>query len=251
MVCAGTNRLTALVHLNIMKKENILFGVAGLAIGLFIGFWFANSVNQTGAAAERPAASSNSNMPAGHPDIGQMPENASGGMQPAVQQTIDAAKAAPTDFEAQMKAAVVYYQIGRFDDAISYLKIANKLRPDDREALIALGNANFDAEKYDEAEKWYLAALAKKADDVNVRTDLGLIFVFRDPPNYDRAIQEFNRSLAIDPNHIQTLQNLTVAYTKKNDTAKANATLAKLESVDAKNVAIKQLRDGINAIGLK
>lgn len=233
-----------------MKKENIIFGVAGLAIGLFIGFWFANSVNQTGAAP-RSAASSNSNIPAGHPDIAQMPESASGGMQPAVQETIDAAKASPTDFDAQMKAAVVYFQIGRFDDAINYLKIANKLRPDDYEAMVALGNAHFDAEKYDDAEKWYTAALAKKSDDVSVRTDLGLIFVFRDPPNYDRAIQEFIRSLAIDPNHIQTLQNLTVAYTKKNDAAKANATLAKLESVDAKNVAIKQLRDGINAIGAK
>ncbi len=232
-----------------MKKDNILFGVAGLAIGLFVGFWFANSVNQTGAAPARTATTANSNMPAGHPEIGQMP--GSTGTQPAVQETIDAAKAAPNDFDAQMKAAVVYYQIGRYDEAIDFLKIANKLKPDDREAIIALGNANFDAEKYDEAEKWYTAALAKKADDVNVRTDLGLLFVFRDPPNYDRAIQEFNRSLAIDPNHIQTLQNLTVAYTKKNDAAKATATLTKLESVDSKNAAIKQLRDGIAAIGSK
>ena len=73
--------------------------------------------------------------------------------------------------------------------------------------------------------------LRKKPDDVNVRTDLGLTFVFRDPPNYDRAIQEFKRSLEKDPNHIQTLQNLTVAYSKKGDAANAKATLAKLESL--------------------
>jgi tetratricopeptide (TPR) repeat protein len=232
-----------------MKKDNILFGVAGLAIGLFVGFWFANSVNQTGAAPAPTATTANSDMPAGHPEIGQMPGG--GATQPAIQETIDAAKSSPGDFNAQMKAAVVYYQIGRFDEAIDFLKIANKLKPADREAIVALGNANFDAEKYDEAEKWYTAALAKKSDDVSVRTDLGLLFVFRDPPNYDRAIQEFNRSLALDPNHIQTLQNLTVAYTKKNDAAKATATLTKLESVDPQNAAIKQLKDGIAAIGVK
>ena len=78
-----------------------------------------------------------------------------------------------------------------------------------------LGNAYFDTEKFEEAEKWYASALVKKADDVNVRTDLSLTFIFRDKPNYDRAIQEFQRSLELDPNHPQTIQNLTVAHTKK------------------------------------
>jgi tetratricopeptide (TPR) repeat protein len=125
------------------------------------------------------------------------------------------------------------------------LKAANKLKPDDREVIVHLGNANFDAEHYDEAEKWYTAALAKKADDVDVRTDLGLTFVFRDPPNYDRAIQEFNKSLETDPSHIQTLQNLTVAYTKKGDAAKASATLTKLEAADPQNKAISKLKEDI------
>lgn len=240
-----------------MKKESLIFGVTGLTAGLMIGFWFANSVNQTGVASAsavpRPssAVSSNADIPSGHPDIGQTGTNTTGPMQPAVQETIDAAKAAPGDFEAQIKAADVYYQIGRYEEALTYLKIAIKLKPDNRDLMVSLGNTYFDAEKYDEAETWYTAALAKKADDANVRTDLGLIFVFRDPPNYDRAIQEFNRSLVVDPNHVQTLQNLVVAYTKKEDVAKATATLAKLESIDAKNSAISQLRDEIQKLSSK
>ena len=91
----------------------------------------------------------------------------------------------------------------------------------------------------------------KKADDINVRTDLGLTFMFREPPNYDRAIEEFNRSLEIDPNHVQTLQNLTVAFTKKGDTAKANATLARLEGLDPKNTSLAKLKDDITKIGSK
>lgn len=237
-----------------MNKENSLFGIVGLLVGLIVGFMFANSVNK-GAIDGSPAAAMklNSNIPPGHPDIGTTgaAPGSTGGMQPEVQAAIDKAKQSPDDFDAQVAAADMYYQISRFDDAIALLKRANQLKPDDREVIVHLGNANFDGNHYEEAEKWYVAALAKKADDVNVRTDLGLTFVFRDPPNYDRAIQEFNKSLETDPNHIQTLQNLTVAYTKKGDSAKAALTLSKLENADPKNTAIAKLRDDIQQLGSK
>lgn len=234
-----------------MKKESLVFGITGLTAGLVIGFWFANSINQTGITAASATASdvsSDAPIPAGHPDIGQTTEGSGGAAQVAVQESIDAAKAAPGDFDAQLKAADVYSRIGRYDEALAYLSIAIKLRPEHRETMVSLGNTYFDAEKYDDAEKWYTAALAKKADDADVRTDLGLIFVFRDPPNYDRAIQEFNRSLATNPNHIQTLQNLTVAYSKKDDAVKANETLGKLEGFDPQNKALPKLREDIKSI---
>ena len=139
----------------------------------------------------------------------------------------------------------------RFDGAIEFLKRANQLKPDNREVIVHLGNAYFDAGKYEEAEKWYTSALIKKADDVDVRTDLGLTFVFRDKPNYDKAIQEFQRSMELNPNHLQTLQNMTVAYTKKGDAAKANDTLAKLEGIDPANDSVKKLREDIQKIAAK
>ncbi len=233
-----------------MNKENILFGVIGILAGLIIGFMFANSVNQSAAVPTASAEiTSNSNMPPGHPDIGSTGgKGTQGAMQPEVQAAIEKAKQSPDDFDAQVKAAEGYYQIDRFDEAIKYLQAANKIRPDDREVMVHLGNANFDGNHYDEAEKWYTAALAKKADDVDVRTDLGLTYVFREPPDYDKAIQEFNRSLSVNPSHIQTLQNLTVAYTKKGDAVKANATLAKLEAADPKNEAIAKLRADIDTL---
>ncbi len=241
-----------------MKKESLVFGITGLTAGLVIGFFFANSINQTGVSsastsvpASASAVSSDATVPAGHPDIGQAPGGSGGAAQVAVQESIDAAKAAPGDFDAQLKAADVYSRIGRYDEALAFLNIAMKLKPEHRETMVSLGNTYFDAEKYDDAEKWYTAALAKKADDPDVRTDLGLIFVFRDPPNYDRAIQEFNRSLATNPNHIQTLQNLTVAYSKKEDAVKATEILAKLESIDPKNAALSQLKDMVSKIAKK
>ncbi len=235
-----------------MNKENFLVGIVGLLSGLIIGFMFANSVNQQVVRPVGAEAKTNSNMPAGHPDIGSTGgTGTSGAMQPEVQAAIENAKQSPGDFDAQLKAAESFYQIEKYDDAITYLTAANKIRPDDREVLVHLGNANFDGDHFAEAEKWYNVALAKKADDVNVRTDLGLTFVFRPTPDYDRAIQEFNRSLAIDPNHIQTLQNLTVAYTKKGDAAKANATLAKLEGLEPSNKSILKLKDDIQKMGVK
>jgi tetratricopeptide (TPR) repeat protein len=230
-----------------MKKENLLFGVIGLLAGLIVGFMFANSINQSAAVSVPVAADSvksNSNLPPGHPDIGSS-KGAPGAMDPEITAAIDKAKQSPNDFDAQVKAAEAYYQIEKFDEAIALLQAANKLKPDDREVIVHLGNANFDGEHYEEAEKWYTQALAKKADDVDVRTDLGLTYVFRDPPNYDRAIQEFNKSLETDPAHVQTLQNLTVAYTKKGDAAKASSTLAKLEAADPQNKTIAKLKEDI------
>jgi tetratricopeptide (TPR) repeat protein len=230
-----------------MKKENILFGVIGLLGGLIIGFMFANSINQNAAVPVAAADNikSNSNLPAGHPDIGSGGKGTKGEMSPDVSAAIEKAKQSPNDFDAQLKGAEAYYSAEKFDEAINLLKAANKLKPDDRDVLVHLGNANFDAEHYDEAEKWYTAALAKKPDDVDVRTDMGLTFVFRDPPNYDRAIQEFTKSLQTDPNHELTLQNLTVAYTKKGDAARAQATLTKLETVNPQNKSIEKLKEDI------
>lgn len=229
-----------------MSKENLLFCVIGLLAGLIIGFMFANSINQS-VPGQATAAVQPGNLPAGHPTI---PGGSQGGMQADVQAGIDRAKSEPDNFEAQMKAAELFYQIQRYDNALEYLKKANKIQPDNYEVIVQLGNTNFDAEHYEEAEKWYAAALAKK-EDVNVRTDLGLTYVFRPDPDYDRAIKEFKRSLAADPNHVQTLQNLTVVYTKKNDAAAANATLQQLEAIDAANPAIPKLKTDIAQIPAK
>jgi len=237
-----------------MNKENVLFGIVGLLLGLIVGFMFANSVNKTSSLAVGnvpPSAmtAQNGQMPEGHPQVpGGMPQGAS--MQ-EVQAAVEKAKAEPDNFDAQIKAADLYNQVGKYDDSITYLKNANKLKPDDYETIVNLGNVSFDGEKFEEAEKWYSQALAKKPDNVDVRTDLGLTYIFRQPPNYDRAIEEFEKSLKTDASHIQTLQNLTVAYTKKGDAAKAKETVAKLEAVEPTNSAITKLKEEIKKIESK
>src|SRR5688500_2334310 len=182
-----------------MTKENILFAIIGLLAGFMVGFFFTNSVNQSALTTPtQTTAASNQqlgNLPAGHPSV---PGGGGGGAGPEVQAAIDRATQNPNDFDAQLKAAELYYQIQRFDDAIGFLQKASELQPENYQVMVTLANVNFDAGRYDEAEKKYARALAKKPDDLNVRTDLGLTFMFRNPPDNDRAIQEFKRVLEAD-----------------------------------------------------
>lgn len=234
-----------------MKNQNILFGVMGLLLGAIIGFMFANSVNKTVPAQARPDApmagtstGGNPALPPDHPPLGTSsgaasddPAAAASMMQ--VTSAIEKAKAAPQDFEAQMTAADLYYQIQRFDDAATFYEAASKLKPADPEPVVKLGNALFDAEKYVEAEKWYTQALSKDPKNIIVRTDLGLTFYLREPRDLDRAIAEYQKSLAVDPNHEITLQNLLVAYREKGDTAALAQTTERLKKVNPNNPALK------------
>jgi tetratricopeptide (TPR) repeat protein len=231
-----------------MTKENVLFVIIGILVGAIIGFFFANSVNQS--ATVRPASTieTAADLPAGHPAVS---DSAAGAPIPEVQSALERAKQNPSDFDAQIKAAELYYQIRRYDQAIELLKKAYDIQPGNYEVVVQLGNANFDVERYAEAEKWYATALDKKPDDLDVRTDLGLTFIFREGPNYDRAIQEFKRVLDANPSHIQALQNLTVAFTKKGDESRAKETLLKLEQVDSKNAALAGLREDIQKLESK
>lgn len=238
-----------------MNKENIMFGIIGLIAGLVIGFVAANSVNRNAMTSSSTPGTmnENANVPPGHPDISGMTPQSPDAManMPQVQEALQKAKDAPDDYDAQLKAALFYYQINKLDEAIQTVTKANKLKPEEVQPLVILGNIYFDQEKYEDAEKWYADALKKTPDDISVRTDYGLTYVLRSSPNYDRAIDEFNKSLKIDPRHLQTLQNLTVAYTKKGDAANAKATLAKISEIDSNNASIAKLQSEIDNIGKK
>ncbi len=238
-----------------MNKENIMFGIIGLVAGLVIGFVAANSVNRNAmtSSTETSGMSQNSNVPPGHPDISGMNPQSPDAManMPQVKEALQKAKDAPDDYDAQLKAALFYYQINKLDEAIETVTKANKLKPEEVQPLVILGNIYFDQEKYEDAEKWYADALKKTPDDISVRTDFGLTFVLRKTPDYDRAIEEFNKSLKVDPKHLQTLQNLTVAYTKKGDAANAKSTLAKIAEIDSTNASIAKLQGEIDNIGKK
>ena len=122
-----------------------------------------------------------------------------GTQQAAVRPPTPAAQAAPTSGpaarvldQAQVKA---------------FTSVAER-EPSNAVPRVQLGNLYFDAERYDEAIKWYSDALRLTPNDVDVSTDLGVSYYYTNQP--DRALEQFARSLKIDQGHAKTLLNVGV-----------------------------------------
>lgn len=150
-----------------MTRDNLLFAIIGLLLGFIVGFMFASSMSQRGPAVPATVAGSQ-NLPADHPpvgtDSGANPQQVFAQVQASMKQ----AREEPKNFDAQVTAAKLAYQVQRFDQAIEFLLKANQLQPDNFDVLAMLGVANMDGGHFDAAEKWYRAALIKKPDDTIV-----------------------------------------------------------------------------------
>ena len=223
-----------------IRKSNILPGIGGLMVGFIVGMSIANLLNHDGGVlrlqATPPKTQSVNLSPAPTKVVAdeQIMEVA------AV--TIRQAKNEPENFDAQLQAAEIYYQVGGYEQAIEFLKRANQLRPQSDEVMVALGNIEFVAGHYEEAEQWFTAVLNKHPNDVNIRTNLGMTFLFREPPNLERALMEVRRSLNINPRHEPSLQNMVIALARKGDRAQAQLMLEQLERVNPQNTALDKLR---------
>ena len=191
-----------------MTRDNLLFAIIGILIGFIIGFMLANSILTREAAlraAPLSAAQQGGNLPPNHPPVGGGDQQAADPQQmfTQVQEAMKQAREHPDNFDAQLTAAKLEYQIQRFDQAIEYLLIANKLKPNDFNVLGMLGVANMDAGHFDAAEKWYRAALIKKPEDIPVLD--GLCAVLLSKGDAKGAEEAINKLAKIDPTN-QDLQ---------------------------------------------
>lgn len=181
-----------------MSRENLLFGIIGILLGFIVGFMFASSMSQKTQQAQ--VAAGTQAMPADHPPIaGQNPGSSNpDDVRAQVTSSIEKARSEPNNFEAQLKAAELYYQIQRYDQAIEFLLKANTLKPTDYQTVVALAVTNLDAEHYDNAEKWYRAAMKMKSDDVMVLAGLAATTLQKgDAKAAEDAIAQLEK---VDPN---------------------------------------------------
>jgi tetratricopeptide (TPR) repeat protein len=180
-----------------MNKDNLMFAIIGLLLGFIVGFMVHSVLSQRESAPRGPMQQTQS-MPPNHPPVnGDQPGDTGQQMLASVQTAMKQARENPNDFEAQLTAAKLEYQIQRYDQAIEYLLAANKLKPTDFDTLGMLGVANMDAGHFDAAEKWYRAALLKKPDDMPVLDGLCAVLLSKgDPKPAEEAI---NKLAKIDP----------------------------------------------------
>jgi tetratricopeptide (TPR) repeat protein len=232
-----------------MTRENILFTLVGLLLGYVIAFHLVVYVKQS-----QPLPQSAEGAPAGvemADEQSALPSNDvkdSQRLSSAAELAAKSARADPKNFDAQFKAGEASLEAGDGEGAIDFFTRANLLRPTDYDTLVRLGNANFEAERLDVAERWYKAALEKKPDDVGVRADLGLIYFKRKPPQPDKAVAELRRALEYDPGNVLVLYNLTLMLMQSRDYDGAEGALAKLEKLDPKGSNTSQLREELEKL---
>ena len=92
--------------------------------------------------------------------------------------------------------------------------------PKDREALVAMANANMMISRFDAAQDLYQRALAIKPQDLEIRTNLAIAYKYGGKP--EEAFAELQKNLAASPQDDHTLYNLGLLYLyDKQDKAKA------------------------------
>lgn len=237
-----------------MNKKNFLYGSVGLLVGLVFGFFAANwATVGNGPRTARPRAAQTTS-----------PANAnSGGADEAnpelteeeVREAVATADKRPEDAALQRNVALALYRYAGYTQDVKYLpevvrllKRAYDADPKDRDLLVALGNVHFDMGQHSDpaqfpgARTYYQKALEMKADDVNVRTDLGLTYFFAKPSDPARAITEYRKSLELDARHEATLQNLAAALIATRAHAEAEKRIQELQAINPSNPALSNLR---------
>jgi cytochrome c-type biogenesis protein CcmH/NrfG len=156
-----------------MKLESVVFAVAGVFFGLIAGWIIGSQQASMSPRAPAPAAQAvpQQSAPAG-PAVGTPP--------PAI---LD---------ETQVQA----------------LRSVVDRDPKNAVARAQLGNLYYDAGRYTDAIKWYGESVALNPNDVSVSTDLGVSYYYNNQP--DLAIAQLEHSLKVDPKHTKALLNLGV-----------------------------------------
>ena len=246
--------------------RNALFCATGIFLGFVIGFFVANAVTRPGApaAANKSASAAPAEagpldptqsagpLPPGHPDIA----GAEGAAAPATAASTSAeaqaamakADAAPKDFAAQLKAGQVFYELSDYKKAALYLDRALALKPADYDALVLAGNTRYDDKDFAAAAAFYERALAVDPNSPDVRTDYGNTFFMRTPPDFDRAIAEYRKSVAIDPGHVNSWKNIAAAALRKGDRATAAEAVERLAAVNPGSPDLPSFRQSLEAL---
>lgn len=238
-----------------MNKKIFWLSIIGIIISFVGGFLLANALNRNeinNLTAENARLNKETNLTSQNNPESELTEN-------EIQEKIAEAEKNPNNFNFQKGLGLGLYRYAmlRQDKALlnkveKLLQRAYELNSDDYEVIVSLGNIYFDLGQInkdknsnEKARKLYLEALAKNPKDINVRTDLGLTYLLTESPQVEKASDELEKSLEIDPKNERALQYMTEAQIKQGNNKKASEYLAKLKEVNAQNKGIENLEKQI------
>lgn len=231
-----------------MQSRTIFVAAAAAFAGLVAGFLLSNSINRNEMSSLRAENELlKKERPAPNPTEITLTDDEIAG-------TIRRAESNPGDAQAQRNIGVSLYRYGAtkqdaelIRQSIRILERAASLRPDDQDVNLTLGHAYFDVgyftknnEAFTEARKYYAKVLDAKPASPDVLVDFGLTYYLQTPPDYERSVEEFRRSLAADPKHEKTLQYMVQALIKLKKPAEASEFLQRLREVNPRNDSIAE-----------
>jgi tetratricopeptide (TPR) repeat protein len=106
-------------------------------------------------------------------------------------------------------------------DEVKALEALAARQPGDASASVELGNLYMDAERWDEAIRWYREALALDPSRPDVETDLGACLVSAGSP--EQALVEFGKALRAKPEYRNALYDKGIALLQLGRPAEAVA----------------------------
>jgi tetratricopeptide (TPR) repeat protein len=216
-----------------VNKNKYWFGLIGLMIGFIVSFFLTRDYNRRQVPSLQSAAdiSGSDNQQA---------------MMAHVREVVEKAQNNPTDVNAQIEAASVFDTIGRTKEAVEYLKRALAINPKHEQGFGIsgyIGKFHFDQGEYDEAETWFRRAAEINPTEPDVFVELGATLLQRNPPNADKAINEIERALKLDPKNVHALEHLVEAYAVKKDARGAEEALDRLKQADSNNQRLSALQN--------
>jgi Tfp pilus assembly protein PilF len=125
---------------------------------------------------------------------------ASGGLDMAqVSDLMQKITANPKDTVSLMSLATLYYGVGDYTTAQTWLQKLLDVDPKNVTALLALGAAHFNTGDDSAAEITWRQVLAIDPKNVEAHYDLGFMYFSQNPPNVDKVREEWGQVVALAP----------------------------------------------------
>src|SRR5688500_8286356 len=164
---------------------------------------------------------------------------------------VPAAPAAPAQQQAAAQPPAGGPQGARPLDERRANQLATQAAAEPQNAAVRseLANLYFDADRFDDAIKWYQESLRIRPGDPDVSTDLGIAFYYTNQP--DRALSQFAHSLRLNPSHTKTMlnQGIVLAFAKQDleSAAKSWERVVQIAPATPEGKAAQKALEGLRA----